>query len=144
MTERPLRVAGIVVGLIVTSCGSPKQLPLGPGGGTPDPNATFTRVEAEILAPSCALTGCHAGAAPQAGMDLTASAAFGSIVRVPSVERGDLFRIDPGDPERSYLVKKVRGDADISGSAMPLGGTPLSTQRLTLLTDWVLRGAPRD
>ena len=127
----------------LAACGSPKSLPFEPGGGQPDPSATFTRVQGEVFSPSCALSGCHAGSAPQAGMDLSPGASYGSVVGVVSVQRSDLARVQPGDPERSYLVKKLRGDPDISGSPMPLSGS-VSDEARRLVVDWVRRGAPRD
>jgi hypothetical protein len=96
-----------------------------------------------VFSVSCALSGCHAGSAPQAGMNLSAGAAYDNIVGVRSTERSDLNRIEPGDPDRSYMVKKLRGDPDISGSPMPLVGS-ITPEARQLVIDWVLRGAPRD
>ena len=125
------------------ACGTQKELPLGPGGGMPDPTATFTRVQGEVFSVSCALAGCHAGAAPQAGMDLSPTASFAATVRVPSTQRSELARIEPSEPDRSYLVLKVRGDPGILGSRMPLTGSVTAAQ-VQLVVDWVRRGAPRD
>jgi hypothetical protein len=133
---------GLIV-LTTAACGDKKTLPFEPGGGPPDPNATFTRVQGEVFSVSCALSGCHSGASPTGGMNLTAGVAYGNIVRVPSTERADLHRIEPGDPDRSYMVKKLRGDPDIVGSPMPLIGSISAAQR-QLVIDWVRRGAPND
>ncbi len=136
-------VAGSAAVLALVACGNEKGLPFDPGGPAPDPDATFTRVQSDIFSPSCALSGCHTGPAPQSGLDLSPGVAYQNIVGVPSVERAGLNRIEPGDPDSSYLVKKIRGDADIAGSRMPLGGA-LNADEIRLLTDWVRRGAPRD
>ena len=137
-------LAGFLAAALVTAaCGTKKALPFEPGGGPPSPDATFTRVQSDVFTVSCALSGCHAGSAPTAGMNLSAGFAYGNTVGVPSTERGDLQRIAPGDPERSYLVKKLRGDADIVGSPMPLIGSITAGQR-QLVIDWVRRGAPND
>jgi hypothetical protein len=112
-------------------------------GPPPDPNATFTRVQNEVFTANCAIAGCHAALGAQQGMSLTPGAAYGYIVRVPSVERSDLNRVEPGDPDRSYLVKKLRGDADITGLRMPDGGS-LTPEEIQLVIDWVRRGAPQD
>jgi len=139
-----LGAPGALAVLALVGCGQAKKLPFEPGGaGGPDASATYTRVQAEVFSVSCALSGCHAGAAPQAGMDLSAAVAYQNIVGVPSSERADLKRIEPGDPDRSYLVKKLRGDPDISGSPMPLTGT-ITAEARQLVIDWVRRGAPRD
>lgn len=129
--------------LIVVSCGQ-RKLPFEPVvGPPPDPNATFTRVQSQVFTVSCAIAGCHATLGAQQGMSLAAGAAYGNIVRVPSVERPDLNRVEPGDPDRSYLIKKLRGDPDITGLRMPDGGT-LTADQLQLVIDWVRRGAPHD
>jgi len=128
---------------LAAGCGDKKTLPLEPGGGPPPADATFTRVQAEVFSVSCALAGCHSGTAPTAGMDLSAGVSYGNIVGVTSTERGDLHRIEPGDPDRSYLVRKIRGDPDIVGSQMPLVGSITAAQR-QLVIDWVRRGAPHD
>lgn len=133
----------LAAALVAVGCGDKKPLPFEPGGGEPSPDATFTRVEDEVFSVSCALSGCHAGAAPAGGMNLSAGASYGNIVGVASTERGDLHRIEPGDPSRSYLVKKIRGDTDIVGSPMPLVGSITPAQR-QLVIDWVRRGAPQD
>lgn len=108
----------------------------------PDPTATFSRVQAEVFTPSCALSGCHSGASPTAGQDLSAGKAYSQTVNVRS-EQSTRLRIAPGDPDASYLISKVRGDATITGSRMPLGGA-LPPERVNLLVDWVRRGAPND
>ena len=76
------------------------------------------------------------------GQDLSAGRAWAQIVSVRSVESTRL-RIAPGDPDASYLISKVKGDATITGSRMPLGGA-LPPERVKLLVDWVRRGAPND
>jgi hypothetical protein len=76
-------------------------------------------------------------------MVLTPDVAYQNIVRVPSTERNDLHRIEPGSPDKSYMVKKLRGDPDITGFKMPLEET-LTQQQLDLLINWVKRGAPRN
>jgi hypothetical protein len=142
--RRAFLTALLAATLAWTGCGKMKPLPTEPdGGGPPPPDATFTRVQTEVFSVSCALAGCHAGNAPTAGMDLSAGVAYGNIVGVTSTERADLKRIEPGDPDRSYLVKKIRGDADISGGTMPLVGSITGGQR-QLVIDWVRRGAPQD
>jgi hypothetical protein len=137
------RLALVAATVALAACGSQKELPLGPGGGEPDPSATFTRVQGEVFSVSCALAGCHAGGAPQAGLDLSPTASYASIVRVASAQRSELSRIEPSDPDRSYLVLKLRGDPAIIGSRMPLTGSVTDPQ-VRLVVDWVLRGAPRD
>jgi hypothetical protein len=141
--NRRAAVAPVVVlglGIALAACGTRKS-PTEPDGA-PEPTATFTRVQAEVFTPSCALSGCHAGANPQQGMDLSQGRSYTHIVNVRAVESTRL-RIAPGDTAGSYLLSKVNGDATITGVRMPPGGA-LNSQQLTLLADWVRRGAPND
>jgi hypothetical protein len=131
----------LVAALAAAGCGT-KKSPIEPAD-PPDPTATFSRVQAQIFTPSCALSGCHAGPNPQRGMNLGAGVAYSMIVGVASAESTRL-RVAPGDPDASYLVSKVKGDATIAGSRMPFGGPYLPADKEKLLVDWVRRGAPND
>jgi hypothetical protein len=111
------------------------------GGGE---TATFTAVQQQIFSQSCAFSGCHGGDSPAEGMSLLAGDSFDNIVNVRSSQRGSLDRIEPSDPDNSYLYLKVIGDSSISGSRMPRGGAALSQHLIDLLRDWIERGAPND
>ncbi len=106
--------------------------------------ATFSAVQSQIFNASCAFSGCHAGGSPAQGMNLSDGMAYSNIVDVPSNQQSSLDRIEPDDPDESYLYLKVTGDSSISGSRMPLGGGALSQDLLDLLRDWIERGAPND
>jgi hypothetical protein len=111
------------------------------GGGS---SATFSAVQSQIFNASCAFSGCHGGSSPSQGMDLTEGMAFADIVNVPSSQQPSLDRIEPNEPEESYLYLKVTGDSSISGGRMPSGGGPLAQDLIDLLRDWIERGAPND
>jgi len=104
---------------------------------------TFTQIQNEVFNVSCAVSGCHAGAFPQAGMDLTASA-YNDIVMVPSSEQPSLFRIDPGNADQSYLIRKLEGGPAITGVRMPFGGPYLSQETIDRIRAWVDSGAPNN
>ncbi len=90
-----------------------------------------------IFSNNCAFSGCHAGAFPQQGMNLSAGQAFNNIVNVPSSERPELLRVDPGNAEMSYLFMKITGAPGIVGSRMPLGRPPLSNTDIALIEQWI-------
>ncbi|MCC6130202.1 MAG: hypothetical protein IT186_09770 [Acidobacteria bacterium] len=132
----------LLVILGAAGCGKEKATPVEPQQ-PPDATATFTRVQNEIFTPSCAFSGCHGGTTVQAGLNLEQGKAYRNIVGVVSAETS-LLRVAPGLPNDSYVVVKVRGDAAITGSRMPLGGPYLSAEKTSLLVDWIRRGAPND
>ena len=111
------------------------------GGGE---TATFTAVQQQIFNGSCAFSGCHGGNSPAEGMSLASGDSYGDIVNVRSSQMSSLDRIEPSDPNNSYLYLKVTGDSSITGSRMPRGGAALSQDLIDLLRDWIERGAPND
>lgn len=113
----------------------------GSGGGGPTPSVSFSGDVQPIFTNSCALSGCHAAGSGAGGMVLSAGDAFGNIVGVPSSQQPSLNRIQPGDADASYLVRKIRGDAGISGGRMPLNRTPLTDSQIQTIVDWVNQGA---
>lgn len=102
---------------------------------------TLAEVHSRVIAVSCAFDGCHdASVAPARGMDFTTPARFAaSTIGVPSQEMPDLLRIKRGDPEGSYLYRKLLG-RDISGDVMP-PGQPLCGARVEAIAAWIRAGA---
>jgi hypothetical protein len=76
-----------------------------------------------------------------AGLDLTSiSASFVGLVNVPASQNGALDRVEPGDPDNSYLIRKLEGTAAV-GNRMPLFGTPLDQDAIDAVREWVAGGA---
>ncbi len=97
-----------------------------------------------ILTNSCALSGCHAGALPQEGMNLSSGLTHSNTVNVPSMELPSMDRIEPGQPNQSYLVHKIQGTQGTvggSGVRMPFGGAPLSQANIDIIRAWIADGA---
>lgn len=92
-----------------------------------------------IFTASCAFSGCHGGAGPQASMSLEAGSAYAALVGVASVQL-DMQRVTPGELDASYLWEKL-GPSPASGSSMPLGGQ-LQDGELALIEAWIVAGAP--
>lgn len=97
--------------------------------------ATFDEVQSQIFDTSCALSGCHGNF--QFPL-LVSGLSFANIVNVSSRQSPTLDLVEPGDPDNSYLVRKVEGNG--TGSRMPLGGA-LSASQIQLLRDWIADGA---
>lgn len=96
-----------------------------------------------VFTNSCALSGCHTGSNPPHGLNLSAGLSYGNLVNVPAAE-APLDRIEPSDPDASYLIHKIQGtQADVGGSGarMPFGGPYLSQATIDTLRAWVTKGA---
>jgi hypothetical protein len=98
-----------------------------------------------ILTASCAKIGCHTGVLPDAGLDLTAGAAYAEIVGKDATQCLDSrLIVDPGKPEVSYIVDKVSGHGICGGKKKmpPLGS--LSLEKIQIISDWICAGALDD
>jgi len=105
---------------------------------------TFTEIQTQIFTMSCALSGCHTGPSPQAGMNLSAGVAYAQIVGVASSEVPSLQRINPGNPSQSYMIQKLEGAPGIQGARMPFGGPFLPQATIDRIRAWVDAGAPNN
>jgi hypothetical protein len=105
-------------------------------------STTFSTLQNDFLTPSCARSSCHTAAAARAGLVLEAGQAYDNLVNVPSTQVPSLNRVTPNDPEASYLIKKLRGDSDISGERMPPDSSFLSDEELGKFIQWIDSGAP--
>ncbi|MHC4235925.1 MAG: hypothetical protein ACYSUQ_12480 [Planctomycetota bacterium] len=121
----------------------------GDGTGLDDDNngdaeISFADDVQPIFTISCALSGCHAGASPSVGMNLSAGQALQNIVNVASVELASMDRITPGEPDNSYLIHKIQGTQGSVGGVggrMPLVGCCLSQAQIDTIRAWVEAGA---
>jgi hypothetical protein len=104
----------------------------------PQEAPTFSDIQTMIFIPICV---CHVGAAAPQGLVLDTADSIDMLVNIPSAEVLDLFRVEPGNPDDSYLVRKLEGGPGIVGSQMPLGGPPLDQDLIDRVREWILAGA---
>lgn len=107
---------------------------------------TFSEDIQFVFDRNCAFSGCHLGKEPEQEMDLSNGNAYASIVGVPSTQVPSLNRIEPGDPEASYLYLKLNDrqeEVGGEGTRMP-PKLFLSPPELDEFRDWILAGAPEN
>jgi hypothetical protein len=105
----------------------------------------------EVLAVLEGCRGCHEGPGAALGLDVAdlVSTAIGvpaSEVAGMSTGRGlvGLARIEPGHPERSYLVYKMLGEGPIVGATMgseSAPDVPLPRASIAIVSRWIASGA---
>ena len=105
-------------------------------------DTNFSEIQT-IFTANCALSGCHDLATSQADLSLEGPNAYAQLVNVSSTQNSVLNRIEPGDPDNSYLIQKLEGLAS-SGAQMPYGRAALSSDLIDLFRDWILAGALND
>ena len=107
-----------------------------------DPNgpltADFASIQAHVLTPIC--TACHIGATAPQGLRLDEANSYDLLVGIASAEVPSLQRVKPGDPDASYLIQKLEGNAAV-GERMPRGGPPLPQATIDAIRQWITDGA---
>lgn len=138
------RYASLIASVLLAACasgGGDGGAGGGGGGGSGDPpivEATFESIQDNVFTPICVT--CHVGAGAPQGLRLEEGMSHAMLVNVPSVEVPELLRVEPGNPDDSYLIQKIEGTADVGGR-MPLGGEPLPQATIDAIRQWITDGA---
>jgi hypothetical protein len=109
--------------------------PAGPMEPPPGPTVSFATDIQPVFDASC--VGCH-GAGGNAGLDLRPGQSHGNLVGVAATE-STLNRIEPGQPEQSWLYLKITAQQDVGDPMPPSGGLPQATS--DLVRTWIEEGA---
>jgi methionine-rich copper-binding protein CopC len=114
--------------------------PIGSTGGTPPLTADFTSIQDNVFTPIC--TRCHIGAGAPQGLQLDAAHSYSLLVGVPSAEQPNRLRVKAGDPDNSYIIRKLEGGPGIVGVQMPADGPPYLPQAtINVIRSWITNGA---
>ena len=102
-----------------------------------------------ILTQRCALSGCHTSVAPAEGLDLSEGKAYAELFEVDASQcvGGDTrLRVEPENPDGSYLVDKVRNRniCGVDTLRMPKDDNPLLEDEIALIEQWITQGAPEN
>lgn len=124
----------------------------GGGGITPPPppppppppgasfGPVFSEIQAGLFTPSC--SGCHGGGAPSAGLNLEAANSYANLVGIASTQEAGTQRVNPGNPNASYLIAKLEGTA-ATGTVMPPSGM-IPQADIDSVRQWITDGAIDD
>lgn len=128
--------------VLLGACGDPS----GAAGDLPPLDPTLDNVFTHVFEPGCAVSGCHAQTSMAGDLDLSSpEAAHAALVDVAaSNELAGLngwVRVAPGDPDRSFLVRKLERPGPGEGSAMPSATQQLDPYYMALVRDWIAQGA---
>jgi hypothetical protein len=110
---------------------------------------TFASIQRDIfnardLAGRQACIECHtdAGRNPSGNLVLLEGRSYAQIVGRGSTGKGGATLVIPNDPDNSYIVHKLEGNADIAGQRMPRGSGPfLTVGQIMVIRRWIELGA---
>ncbi len=119
-----------------------------PGGDTPV--SDYDAIIQPIFDAHC--TGCHVGASPLGGLDLSLGNSYGNLVGVSSIELPTMPRITANDINNSYLFLKINnthlapgGSGDYMPPPYTGSGDALiddDAAAVQAIEDWINNGAP--
>jgi len=141
---RAARWAVPAVSAVLAACTGSGQgldqngLPAGSGGST-QLTADLQSIQDNVFTPIC--TRCHIGASAPEGLQLDEAHSYALLVGVSSAEDPSLLRVKAGDPDDSYLLRKLQGGPDIVGAQMPFGGPYLPQSTIDVIRAWIANGA---
>jgi len=136
--------------VILTACNDAQEIPADntnpiddtptetPPVETPPTTTTvdFESIQINVFDKFC--TRCHSGMNASAGFRLDAANSYNNLYRIPSGQNGNFLRVSPGDPDNSYLIRKLEGNA---GTRMPLGAAKLPQSTIDEIRQWITEGA---
>jgi hypothetical protein len=77
-------------------------------------------------------------------LQLDAAHSYAALVGVPSTEQPSVLRVEAGDPDSSYIIRKLQDTPGISGQQMPLDGPPyLPQSTIDVIRQWITNGAQK-
>jgi hypothetical protein len=116
--------------------------PLAEGSTSPQQLVTepnLKSIQDTVFSPICAA--CHFGAAAPEGLRLDSEEnSFALLVNVQSNQDANYNRVEPGDPDNSYLIQKLEGTALVA-TRMPLNQPALPDDVIVAICQWISDGA---
>lgn len=134
--------------MMLTSAGCDEKLS-SITGPTPELAPTLSAIQRTIFSASdsssrLACVGCHSdqGRNPSSALVLLDGRSYQQLIGRASLGKPGATLVVPGDPDNSYLIKKLEGSADIAGLRMPRNNGPfLSEGQIKVIRRWIQEGA---
>lgn len=108
---------------------------------------SFSKTIEPLLDVTCAVAKCHVPINPMEELILQKDLAYHFLVNIKSLEATNLRIVDPGNPEGSYLLHKLRGthiEAGGMGERMPFDLPPLTDDQIGMIATWIKDCSPRN
>jgi hypothetical protein len=141
-----LCLLAILVAAHPLSCCPEVKLLDGTVSSTVDGGALQVRykvIQQELFDRHC-VTDCHESINAAANLRLTQDRSYLDLVNQASQQITSRIRVKPGQPDDSYLVRKLEGGPGIVGDRMPRLAPPRPQVEIDRVRVWIDRGASND
>lgn len=102
----------------------------------------FSEIQASVFTPDCATSGCHSGANPSANLNLESGSSYANLVGINATQDAGVQRVNPGNPDQSYLITKLEGPGAMGGQMPPT--SPMPQAEIDVIRQWITDGAIDD
>lgn len=109
---------------------------------------SFESLYENLFSASCAFSSCHSSQARKGDLSLASiedarAELVGIAAANETADSAGMLRVDPGNPDNSFLLRKLLGPGPGEGNRMPANSsTPLSDNVTGAVREWILAGAP--
>ena len=141
LRSKTARLTPVALALALTAaCGGEE--------GPAELEPTLVNIQEYVLTPACATSGCHDAIDKAGELDLSeAQVSYDQMVNVPSrnpvAKASGWIMVLPGDPDRSFLMRKMVSPGLGEGDPMPSAAQQLNQYYVDLIATWIANGAPR-
>ncbi len=138
MSVRALLVSLCAVATVVSA--APKKPKAAPAPAVK--KVTLEKDVQPFFNTSCVM--CHIPGVANGEMILEEGDAFKALVNAKATGAKGQLRVVPGQPDQSYLLRKLKGthkDVNGAGERMPMGGAQVSDATLATIAQWIADGA---
>jgi len=131
----------VLFALLLASCGSDDE------AASDAPEPTLASIQLKVFTPKCSNAGCHHIDLAKANVSLAnEELSVKTMVNVPPSDPTLVAKypaiVVPGDPARSFLIRKLEGPGPGEGLRMPQGMPPLDAAALDAIKKWIA-GLPK-
>ncbi len=141
MQPRSFLFSSAVAVLIPVACYTGPDGPSGSGsGGTAAASGCkpdIDTIQKTVFVPQCATSGCHGTTRALSPLDLQSPGVEARLVGARGIDCSSETLIVPGNPNASFLVRKLRDATPSCGSRMPRNGESLAAEDLACIEQWI-------
>lgn len=126
----------LLVAVACTDEGGTNTLPPGSDGGT-ECKPNIASIQSTIFTRRCTTIGCHAAKDPASALDLESPGVDGRLANVEAADCPGEVIVRPGNPDTSFLIRKLEDEKPACGTRMPRSDQLLKASDIACIKSWI-------